>query len=212
MRRFRLPLFAVALGAAAIAVNGPAAGQSQTRCAATFHVQHNDRIGSLRLPEGAYRITTTRLSCLRASRLFTEFLQDWNGRLPRPWSYDVEGRGHGTFDAGRASFEVERTGAVTPDTPGHPGQGGGSHGDLACPGTFEVEHNDRIGGLRLPQGNYRITPLGARLSCARASRLFARFLQRPSGRLPGDWVLLPELAEFVNDSSFFGFRVKRVRG
>lgn len=214
MKRYRLLLFVVVLGAAAVAVIGPAAGQSQTRCAASFHVQHNDRIGSLRLPAGAYRITTTRLSCLRASHLFTEFLQDWNGKLPPPWRGSVQGSGRGTFtsDTSPAEFEVARTGRITPGTPGHASQGGGSHGDLACPGFFDVEHNDRIGRLRLPQGDYRVTPLGARLSCAKASRLFTRFLSAPGGRLPGTWVLLPDLAEFINDSSFYGFRVKRVRG
>ena len=212
MRRHRLLLFAVALGAAAIAVNAPAVGQSRTACSATFHVQHDDRIGPLRLPEGAYQLSTSKLSCLRASHLFTEFLEDYNGKLPRPWRGTVQGSGQATFTSGRgrASFGVARAGDITPGTPGHASQGGGSHGDLACPGSFEVEHNDRVGGLRLRRGGYRITPLGARLSCASATKLFARFLQRPSGRLPGEWVVLPDVGEFVNGSSFYGFRVKRM--
>ena len=214
MRRHRLLLFAVALGTAAISVNAPAVGQSQTACSATFHVQHNDRIGPLRLPEGAYRLSPSKLSCLRASQLFAEFLQDYNGKLPPPWRGTVRGTGRATFTSGsgRPSFGVAPAGKITPGTPGHATQGGGSHGDLACPGSFEVEHNDRVGALRLPRGGYRITPLGARLSCASAAKLLARFLQRPSGSLPGDWVVLPDLGEFVNGSSFNGFRVKRMGG
>ena len=85
MKRLRLPLFAVSLAVAAIAINAPAGGQIQLNCSASFHVQHNDRIGSLRLPEGAYQLSVTGMSCLRASQLFAEFLQDWNGKLPPPW-------------------------------------------------------------------------------------------------------------------------------
>jgi hypothetical protein len=42
-------------------------------------------------------------------------------------------------------------------TGGSASNGGGSHGDLACPEFFEVEHNDRIGVVRFPAGDYRIT-------------------------------------------------------
>ncbi len=41
----------------------------------------------------------------------------------------------------------------------------------ACPGTFQVLHNDSIGALRLSAGAYRITVANpARLSCAMAAR------------------------------------------
>ena len=49
---------------------------------------HNDHIGSLSVPKDAYRITLlspSALGCATASRLFTSFLQDFDGRLPSPW-------------------------------------------------------------------------------------------------------------------------------
>jgi hypothetical protein len=212
MRRHRV-LFLLALAiAAGAAASAPAVLQAPVQCSASFHVLHDDSVGTLELPEGAYQITATDLSCLRASHLFAEFLQDYDGKLPRPWRYTAQAAGQGTFARGSsaAQFAVLRTDDATPGTPGHSSQGGGTHGDLACPGTFEVEHNDRVGALRLRRGDYLITLLGSRLSCSRASNLLARFLQRPSGRLFGDWVVLPDLGEFVNGSSYYGFRVKRV--
>jgi hypothetical protein len=210
MSRGRLTVFALTLCAAAFAAaNVPAFKQGATQCNATFEVLHDDRIGSLQLPEGSYQLRTFDLSCLRASHLFAEFLQDYNGRLPRPWRYTVQGTARGTFIFGNA----ERRFVVIPapdSTPGHASQGGGVHGELVCNGTFAVGHNDRIGALRLRAGQYRITRLGARLSCSRAATLLARFLQQPSGRLRGGWIVLPQLAEFVKGSSYYGFRVKRV--
>ena len=47
-------------------------------CPGTFRVLHNDRIGALRLPKGRYTITLLSLtgpSCARASKLFTNFLE-----------------------------------------------------------------------------------------------------------------------------------------
>ncbi len=92
--------------------------------------------------------------------------------------------------------------------PGNATQGGGSHGDLLCPGTFTVENNDRIGRLRIPAGDYTITLLGGNLTCATAERYFGIFLERPSGKLPRKWVVLPRLAEFMKFSSHHGFRIK----
>jgi hypothetical protein len=213
MTRHRLVICGLAIGMAALgAVSAPAQTQGPTQCTASFEVLHNDRIGSLRLPQGAYQLRTFDLTCLRASHLFAEFLQDYNGDLPEPWRYTVQGVGQGTFIFGDAErrFVALRIGDNGSGTSGHASDGGGSHGDLVCPATFRVEHNDRIGRLRLRAGQYRVTRLGARLSCARASTLLARFLDRPSGRLPGGWIVLPQLAEFVKGSTYYGFRVKRV--
>jgi hypothetical protein len=194
---------------AALAASGSAHGQAPAQCAATFHVLHDDTIGELELPDGQYRLTVDGLSCARASHLFTQFLRDFNGVLPRPWRYSVEGVGRGTF-TGLDRFSVARTGDTgsASATPGSATDGGGSHGDLQCPGTFDVEHNDRVGRLRIPAGDYAITLLGANLTCATAERFFARFLQRPRGRLPRGWVVLPQSAEFMKFSSNHGFRIK----
>jgi hypothetical protein len=212
MSRRRLTIFALALCAAAlIAVNAPAIMQGPTQCTATFEVLHNDRVGSLQLPQGSYQVRPFDIGCTRTSHLFAEFLQDYNGVLPSPWHYTVQGVGRGTFIFGNAErrFVVLR---VATSTPGHASQGGGAHGELACDATFAVQHNDRIGRLRLRAGQYRVTMLGSRLSCTRAYRLLAQFLDQPSGRLRGGWIVLPQLAEFVRGSSYYGFRVKRVGG
>jgi hypothetical protein len=56
-----------------------------------------------------------------------------------------------------------------------------------CP-SFQVVHNDRIGAVNLPAGNYTITtePTSG-LTCAQSSTLLARFLQDWDGNLPGNW-------------------------
>ena len=168
---------------------------------------HDDRIGNLEIPRGLYGIATTNLSCARASHLFTEFLEDFDGRLPRPWRKTVEGVGQGRFTATRdRSFTVVR--ADEPATPGSGTAGGGSHGDLQCPGVFTVEDDDRVGALRIPAGDYTVTLLGGNLTCATAERYFRRFLGRPLGNLPRKWVVLPRSAEFMKFSSHHGFRIK----
>lgn len=193
----------------ALGVTAPAVAQSGA-CTASFHVLHDDTIGRLSLPAGIYQLATTETTCATASHLFSQFLRDYDGRLPSPWRYSVQGDGRGTF-TGRGSFTVTRTGDVnaTP-TGGSASNGGGSHGDLACPGFFEVEHNDRIGVVRFPAGEYRISLLGGNLTCGSAVRNFRRFLERPAGNLPGGWVLLADAAEFVRGSSHDGFRLETV--
>jgi hypothetical protein len=86
--------------------------------------------------------------------------------------------------------------------------GGGSHGELICPGTFDVEHHDRVGRLRIGAGESTITLLGGNLTCATAERVFGIFLSRPRGNLPRRWVVLPQTAEFMKNSSHHGFRIK----
>ena len=76
-----------------------------------------------------------------------------------------------------------------------------------CGATFSVLHNDRIGDLKLPAGQYAITLIQPqRITCARASHLFARFLQDFNGVLPANWTLNVAKARFVN-SAGFGFKV-----
>lgn len=57
-------------------------------CPGTFRVLGNDRIGALRLRKGPYWIVLLQrrgLGCPQASRLFSRFLEDFNGNLPPPW-------------------------------------------------------------------------------------------------------------------------------
>jgi hypothetical protein len=56
-----------------------------------------------------------------------------------------------------------------------------------CP-SFRVLHNDRIGAVNLPAGNYTITTEpSSGLTCAQSSTLLARFLQDWDGNLPANW-------------------------
>ena len=72
------------------------------KCAGTFRVVHNDRIGKLRLPRGPYLINALgNVSCAQASTQFASFLaNDYTGMLPRPWRLQVT---TGTFLRGTGS-------------------------------------------------------------------------------------------------------------
>ncbi len=207
-------VLALVTGALWGALAGTASAQSGTRCVATFTVVHNDRVGRLSLPAGFYQLRTNELTCTKASFLFREFLSDFNGVLPRPWRVTVQGTGIGTFVRGstRQRFQAVRVGnaasALQNPQSGDPNEGGGHHGTLVCPGSFRVLNNDSIGELALRAGRYRITRMGSRITCGQASNYFRQFLNYPSGRLPGGWVVLADAGEFVRGSSHYGFRVK----
>jgi hypothetical protein len=83
-----------------------------------------------------------------------------------------------------------------------------------CP-TLQVLHNDRIGPALLPAGTYNVKlTRGSSLSCSRASRLFARFLEDYDGVLPGGWRVIPKGrgdARFVKPGER-GFAVSRRSG
>ena len=177
-------------------------------CPFSFHVLHNDHIGRLSLPGGQYRITVingARLSCKAASNLFTNFLEDFDGVLPRPWFVNVAKALFRRGPGSAVGFRVRRIGPS--------GGGGGNHvhpdSGHFCPGTFSVLHNDRIGQLRLPKGPYWITLLqDDGLSCSQASKLFSRFLDDPQGDLPRPWLLYAAKAQFRRGPGGVGFRVK----
>jgi hypothetical protein len=201
---------ALALAVVGLVATSAPARAAEATCPATFHVLHDDHIGQLALPAGHYRITLlddARMSCARASNLFREFLEDFDGRLPSRWRV-IARRSEFRFGTSRVGFRVARV--ATPSG----GGGGGRHPATGrvCPGTFSVLHNDHIGRLSLPRGQYRITLLAqGRLSCQRAARLFARFLQDFDGRLPRPWRLDVATATFSR-AHHVGFRVKRARG
>jgi hypothetical protein len=200
-------ILAFAATAALLPASAPAQSGASSACPATFQVLHNDKIGRLSLPAGAYTLTVrnvSRLSCQDASDLFRQFLEDWDGKLPRPWRYSVQGSGTGTFTRGAGSsvgFSV---------APASNGGGGGHHPQgTQCPGTFRVLHNDRIGSFKIPQGNYRLTLLSVgRITCSQASRYFARFLQDFDGVLPRPWQLDPGTGTFSKGHRHVGFRIK----
>jgi len=201
------PLRAILLLALVVALVVPANAAAQTgatECPATFDVLHDDMIGKLKLEAGPYDVTVRGgLSCAEASDLFRQFLEDWDGRLPRPWRIDVATASFTRGRGGTVGFSVKR--ATSP----HGGGGGGHHGALVCPAYFTVLHNDHIGSFAIPKGRYRITLVSAgRLTCAQASNLFARFLQDFDGVLPRPWFLDQETGTFLRGSVTVGFRIK----
>jgi hypothetical protein len=200
-------LLALALvPAAAIVLASPPRAVAATACPATFQVEHNDRIGRVSLPAGPYRVTVTGVSCASASDLFAQFLEDFDGILPRPWRASSTRAGVATFrGSGSTRISVSRTGTGG----GGGGGGGGSTGGLGCPTAYTLLHNDRIGALTLPKGRYRIWLLArGRLTCTLAAAYMTQFLEDFDGVLPGGWVLLPESATFVRGAISYGFRIK----
>ena len=203
-----------AIGAAALAA-APAQAAT-TACPGTFQVLHDDTIGIVAVPAGSYQVTTlnaSALSCASATKAFTRFLQDFDGKLPSPWRLNAL---TGTFvrGSGPAAFEVAPV--ATPAPPpsgggGNSGSGGATYpeGDR-CGGTFRVLHDDRIGRLKLPAGRYRVT-LGPSepVSCKASSRALARFLARPDGSLPRGWRLNSGTGTFSR-TGIVAFRIKPV--
>ncbi len=110
-----------------------------TGCAASFRVVHDDHVGTLQLPAGAYRVATTKLSCAQASALFSEFLDDFDGVLPAPWRTApdaVREDATATRSAARREGHVLESGAASDGSTssGSPASGacGGSTAAAAC--------------------------------------------------------------------------------
>jgi hypothetical protein len=198
----------IALGIAILASSDRAA--AATKCPNAFRVMHDDHVGRLSLKHGNYTIKVknqNKLSCQRAASLFTEFLQDFDGKLPDGWKVNV--RRSGFVKNARKAFFVKRTGVGGGGGGGGAGRNPGS-GEMVCPGTFQVQHNDHIGRLQLPKGPYTITVIKKnRITCQRASNLFAKFLQKPDGDLPNGWRLKAPSGTFLKKGKGYGFRVKK---
>jgi hypothetical protein len=201
---------AAVLAALALALAPSASAQSggQAVCPGTFEVLHDDRIGGMQLPKGPYTITlldSSALGCSEASQLFSQFLEDWDGRLPRPWVADNTTRTFTQSGTG-VGFQVAPAGPTppTPPNPPHPPS------KRVCAGYFTVLHNDRIGSFRIPKGRYQVIllTLGS-YTCSQASSDLGRFLQDYDGVLPRPWVLNQSTASFVRGTTHLGFRIKR---
>jgi hypothetical protein len=201
-RALRLRVGAVVLAFTTILVfclaNAIPARAATVSCPGTFQVLHNDRIGNLSLPAGAYNIRSTGVGCSAASQLFAQFLSDWDGRLPNSWRTTVQGVGRGTFIHPRGqSFAVQRAG------------GGTGGGGLVCTQRLVVAQNDRVGALVIKKGRYIIDRLGPLSpSCAQATSLAKGFLMDFDGILPNGWTLLPNDATFLRGSVSYGFRLE----
>lgn len=185
--------------AAAIAVPGTAA--AATTCPATFQVLHDDKIGAMSLPAGAYTVSVNKLTCAQASTLFAGFLQDYDGDLPKPWRANARAK---SFSNGSSSFSVKLARGSTPPGPPTPTS------PTTCAGTFSVLHNDRIGSVSLPKGAYTIRLLRSGLTCSGASTFFAQFLDQPRG-VPAPWTITGTTgnATFQDNMGGFAFSVAK---
>ena len=216
MLRGRIRSLGALAGAMTLMALVPGAADAQiptrTACPGTFQVLHNDRIGALRLPAGAYQITVANpagLSCAKASQNLAEFLQDYDGKIRRPWNINARLATFQRGSDGNIAFSLARVGG----TGGNGGGGNNNPTSNACPGYFRVLHNDHIGRLAIPRNSYRITRLNADgLSCSAASRLFTQFLQDYDGRLASPWRLNTTTATFTRGRSQVGFRIKPAVG
>jgi hypothetical protein len=202
-----VPALAAALVVTALAAP---AGAGAAGCP-SFRVLHNDRIGPAVLPAGNYTVTPaagSRLNCGQSSRLFTRFLQDWDGVLPRPWRVVARGRGRAAFRRGGAlGFTVARLG----------GSGGGRNNRIGvlCRNPFVVNTGTRVGPLQFPRGSYLLyIPPRSGISCRRASVIFTRFLGTPGGRLPSPWRVRAQTATFFKPAhpTRSSFRVESATG
>jgi hypothetical protein len=187
-RFIQLSLIGAGTCALALAFQGPPAHAAQPAqtCPGTFTVLHNDRVGPMAVPGGAYTVRVTGVSCGGAPKLIGRFLDDFDGALPGGWTTASRGIG----------FSNPARGAAITLTASRPGAGG------ACPGTFAVEHNGRIGALSLRAGGYTIR--ASRMSCAAASRQFAAFLY--DAGLSGGWSMNASAQRFTRGGASFTVR------
>jgi hypothetical protein len=177
-------------------------------CPAVFQLTHADHVGSLQIPAGKYILTLTgvgRMTCDQAASNLAKFLQDYDGDLPKPWFVDNE---TGTFLNGTINdgFTVEPLVGTPPGklTLKLPGDG------TPCPGVFTVQHDDVIGRLDVPKGNYLFVPLAnSGLSCQRVVDLIREFLAIPDASLPSRWVVDTSTGTLRKGKrSKVGFRIK----
>lgn len=202
----------VLLAALVVLALGAGAGSAAAAGCPSFRVLHNDRIGPANLPAGNYAVTPNAgsgLTCGAASKLFTRFLEDYDGVLPGGWRVIPQGSGKASFAKGtQPGFGVERTGG---------GEGEGNNPSLGrlCPGSFMVNATTVVGPLRFTKGQFLVyIPARSLISCRRASVLFTRFLSQPGGRLPFPWRLMNQTATFYKPAHPLrsAFRIEPLAG
>jgi hypothetical protein len=206
-RRPRSLLLAGLLAAsllAAVAVPSTAGAATATKCGGSFTVLHNDRIGTVPFPHGPYAMTATSLTCAQASNNFRAFLSDWDGKLPNGWKVGLSGTVRKFTRTGSAQAFTATPQTTPPPTPT----------TLTCPGSFQVLHNDRIGAMVLPRGNYRITRLTSKsLTCGSATHWFRTFLDDYYSKpLPSPWTMNAPAKTFYRGFKTDGFKVTLLSG
>lgn len=176
IKRLVLSLTIVATAAAFLSASASAA----TTCP-SFHVLHNDSIGTVKIPAGQYVVTPKGVTCKNSSTLIARFLNDWDGVLPKPWAVASKS-GTITFTKVGTSESIAMKLGVKPASGGSNKQNG------VCPGNFTVLHNDKVGKLRLKAGQYQITTKG--LYCWFDVTKLAYFLNYTEGsKLPSPWTV-----------------------
>jgi hypothetical protein len=174
-------------------------------CSQRLVLTANDRIGSLVLNKGRYivdRLGPLSPSCAQALGLLQTFLTDFDGVLPGGWLVLPN---DGSFVKGSVSYGFR----LEPD----PDSGGGTRFPSVttrCPATFRVLHNDKIGALSFPVGNYWVSIYkDSNITCPQSTTLFAAFLNRPDGSLPSPWVINVASGSFrQGKTSSYGFVAK----
>lgn len=205
----------LALTAALFATLALSLGASSASAAScpSFRVLHDDRIGPAVLPAGNYKVTTapaSGLTCAGASKLFTRFLEDFDGVLPSPWRVNAQGSGKASFtQGGKAGFSVALSSGG--------GGEGGTNKELGvlCKNVFTVNSNVVLGPVTFVKGQYLLyLPPRSGIGCERAATLFTRFLGSPAGRLPSPWRLENQTATFFKPEhpARSAFRVEPVAG
>ncbi|HEY5942653.1 MAG TPA: hypothetical protein VIT89_07330 [Solirubrobacterales bacterium] len=207
-RRRLAAAFSAALVVALALVALGGAGSAAAATCPSFKVLHDDRIGTVVLPAGNYEVTTdTGLSCQAASQLFSRFLQDWDGNLPKPWRAVAEGSGKASFTRpGLPGFSVSRSGASG---------GGSSELGRLCPDAYTVNAASNIGPLFFAKAQYLLyIPARSAITCRRAAVLFTRFLAAPGGMLPAQWRMKSQTATFFKPAHPLrsAFRVETADG
>ncbi|MBJ7331046.1 MAG: hypothetical protein JHC95_14200 [Solirubrobacteraceae bacterium] len=167
-----------------LAAAAPAPAQSATTCPGTFQVLHHDEIGALKLAAGAYTVTATGVSCPEASKLFTRFLDDWDGNLPSPWKVDAK---NSRFVQGSGPTSI-RVALVKPASA------------TSCAGTFAIYTPVTAAGLRIGLGQWALTVSGG-LSCTIANQVFVQTAD--TNILPQGWAVNTATNTFTRGTQSF---------
>lgn len=176
-----------------------------------FTVLHDDKVGTLSLPAGVYSVTITTkatLACAAASDLFSQFLQDFDGKLSGGWAPNAASSSF-SRSSPKQAFTVKRVGASAPSGSTVVAPALAS----VCPAVFQLSHDDHIGALPIPAGKYIIDLIAAdRMTCDQAASSLASFLQDYDGTLPRPWFLDTETATFLNGTVNDGFELEPLVG
>jgi hypothetical protein len=196
IKRLAVSLTLVAIAAAMFSASASAA----TTCP-SFHVLHNDRIGTVKIPAGQYTVAPKGVTCKNSSILIARFLNDWDGVLPTPWAVASSAGTIKFTKVGTSESISMKRSTVAPS-----GGGGSDKQNGVCPGNFTVLHNDKIGALKLKAGQYQISTKG--LFCWFDVSKLAYFLNyNESGKLPSPWTVVPALNKIQRSPNHY-FRLK----